>query len=344
LSEKETKEQEKTVQQAVEAKTEAQEAAGQEPATEDKAAEETAQAPEPTAIGDEKVAILKHDIYRRGGDDTTEAVSIELAVKNVSDVALGSVLFEAELYDIGGNVLDKVEHKTVELKPGIKRTIRINYSEPNSDKVRSYCVRAAKIAMTPEPAATGNEMVKILKHNINIGTEYYRSSASGADIAVRNVSDKTIATLVFEAVFYDIEGNILDTVKHSEIDLKPNTSRAINIRCNKQGTDSLKSYNVKIARVTTTDVEKVQLRRHEIRTTDNGEEEVRGAVKNISNVKADAALVATFLDPKKESIGTRVIIIRDIEPNNVRHFHFLFKPMEGDRVRSYTLGIGDLVE
>jgi hypothetical protein len=52
----------------------------------------TPKAPEPTAIGDEKIAILKHDIYRKGGEgDTTEAIGIELAVKNVSDTVIGSV-------------------------------------------------------------------------------------------------------------------------------------------------------------------------------------------------------------------------------------------------------------
>ena len=347
MSEKETKEKEKTAQKAVEPGTKAQEAAREEPLAEEQAAreaEEKPKAPEPTAIGDEKVAILKHDIYRKGGDDTTEAVSIDLAVKNVSDTAIGSVLFEAELYDIEGNILDKVEQKTVDFKPGISRTIRINYSEPNSDKVRSYCVRVARIAMTPEPVVTGNEKIKILKHSLNSGITEYRGSSAGVDIAVRNVSDATIATLIFEAVFYDIEGNILDTVKHSEIELKPNTSRAISIRCKQQSSNDLRSYNVRIVRATTTDVERVQLRRHEIRTTDGDGEEVRGIVKNISDFKTDAALVASFLDSKKESIGTRVIIIRDIEPNSARQFHFIFKPMEGDRVRSYSLNIGDLVE
>ena len=32
---------------------------------------------------------------------------------------------------------------------------------------------------------------------------------------------------MFEATFYSIEGNVLDTVKHKEINLKPNMSRSI---------------------------------------------------------------------------------------------------------------------
>ena len=175
--------------------------------------------------------------------------------------------------------------------------------------------------------------------------EYDYTDLCGINIAIKNVSDTTIATLVLKAMFYDIEGNVLDTVKHSEIELKPNTSRAISINYNKQENyQQLKSYDIKITKMTTADVEKVQLRRHEITTTDTSEE-VTGLVKNISNSKTDTALVATFFDSnKEENIGTRVLILREIESITTRQFHFKFKPMEGDKVRSYTLNIGDLVE
>ncbi len=310
-----------------------------------KKVEEAPKFPEPTAIGNEKIAILKHDLYQKASGDAAKAVSIELSVKNVSDITIGSVLFEAELYDIEGNVLDKVEHKTADFRPDVSRTIRIDYSEPNSDKVRSYRVRVTRVAMAPEPKVTGNETVKILKHSLNGGVPgSFSRATAGADVSIRNVSDITIASLIFEAAFYDIEGNIIDTVKHSEIELKPDTSRAITIDLKQQDASKLISYDIKIARMTTTDIERVQLRRHEIRTTDTGEEEVRGVVKNISNVKAGAALVATFFDSNQENIGTRVVTLRDIDPDDVRHFHFIFKPMVGDRVRSYTLNIGDLVE
>jgi hypothetical protein len=95
--------------------------------------------------------------------------------------------------------------------------------------------------------------------------------------------------------------------------------------------------------VVTTDVERIQIRQHEIRTTNNGEE-VRGIVKNISLVKTDIALVATFYNSCKENIGIRVIVLKDIEPNNIRKFHFVFKPQEGDIVKTYNLSIGDIVE
>jgi len=203
---------------------------------------------------------------------------------------------------------------------------------------------------TPAPTATGNEKIKILKHSLpetdmsrdeeyTSGEEYPIS----VELAIRNVSDSTIATTVFEAVFYDEEGNIVDTVKHREICLQPNTSRAIRISSSETEYDKVKSYDVRVVRTTTADVEKVQLRRHEIRTTETGEEEIRGIVKNISEVKTDTAVVVTFYDPKKENIGTKVLVLRDIEPNTIRQFDLKFKPQEGDRVGTYSLNVGEIV-
>jgi hypothetical protein len=201
----------------------------------------------------------------------------------------------------------------------------------------------------PAPTATGNEQITILKHEISRMEDDFLYGASGVsstniELAIRNVSDSNIASAVFEAAFYDIEGNIVDTVRHREIDLKTNTSRAISISYTGPKYNEVKSYDVRIIRTTTPDVEKVQLRRTELRATETGEEEVIGTVKNISEVKTDAAVVATFYDFNKENIGTNVLILRDIEPNTVREFDLKFKPQEGDVVRSCTINIGEVVE
>ncbi|MFC2026541.1 hypothetical protein ACFLUX_01020 [Chloroflexota bacterium] len=315
---------------------------------------ELPKAPEPLATGDERITILKHDIYRKGGEvDSTEAIGIGLTAKNVSDKVIGSVLFEAELYDMEGNILDTVEHKEYELLPNASRTLRINYLGPEVDKVKSYHVRVTKTVMTPEPSATGNEKVNVIKHGIRINLDKSRKredeagkdiESIGVDLAIRNVSNSTIATVIFEVLFYDIEGNILDTVKHKEFDMQPSTSRAVVILASILEYKEIKSYNVGITRTVTADVEKVQLRRHEIIANKAGEEEINGVFINISEVKTDAALVAAFYDPKKENIGTKVLILRDIEPHTIHKYHLIFKPQEGDIVRTYTLNVGEIVE
>ena len=207
---------------------------------------------------------------------------------------------------------------------------------------------AKKTPKTPVPTATGNEKIKILKHKLSqVGVQDFCISCRGAisiELVIRNISDSTLATTVFEALFYDIEGNILDTVEHKTFELKPDTSRVVGIGSLIPEYNKIKSYNVRITRTTTTDVEKVQLRRHERRKTETGEEEIIGVVKNISEVKTDAALVTTFYDLKKENIGTEVLVLRDLEPNDIRQFSFKFKPQEGDRVSKYYLTIGEIIE
>ena len=198
----------------------------------------------------------------------------------------------------------------------------------------------------PAPTATGNEKIAILKHNIfEIDMERGADDPTARlELAIRNVSDSTIATAVFEALLYDQEFNIIDTVKHRETKLKPDTSRLIRIITSIPAyeSDQIARYDVRLLRATTADVEKVQLLRYEVRTTETGEEEVWGVAKNISEVKTDAAAVVTFYDANMENIGTNVLILRDIEPNTIRQFDFRFKSQAGDTVRHCSVIVGEI--
>jgi hypothetical protein len=196
-----------------------------------------------------------------------------------------------------------------------------------------------------EPIVKGTKDIIILKHRLFENSDMRNGKMEiGVELAIRNISAATIATAIFEAIFYDIDNNMLDTVKHKEIELKPNTSRAININSSMRQFGKIKRYEIRIIKVTTADMEKVQVRRNAIRTTESGAEEIRGAVNNIGCVKTDTALIATFYDRSDECIGSKVIIIRDIEPGALKQYNFLFKPQEGDVVKSYKLNIGDVVE
>jgi hypothetical protein len=191
----------------------------------------------------------------------------------------------------------------------------------------------------PKPTATGDDKLAIINHQL-IGSMGPRDpNLGGAKLTIKNVSDEIIASAVFDVIFYDIEGNIVDRFEHKETDIKPGNSRSVFSLVKARTFNEIKSYDIKVIRVMTADVERVQLRRHEIRTTETGEEEVRGTVKNISNNKADAVLVATFYDDKKEIIGTKAVILRDIEPDDIKQFHFRFRPQEGDMVKTYNFKI-----
>ncbi|MFC1875121.1 hypothetical protein ACFLY3_03100 [Chloroflexota bacterium] len=293
------------------------------------------------ATGDDNISIIKHGIYTEFEESgARKKTGAELTICNVSGSTIASALFEAVFHDKEGGTLDTVEYKAIELLPNLDRIIRINSSSLEGNKAEGYNVRLVKTTITPEPKATGNDKIEIRKHI------FYNDDTSRAyaELVIKNVSNSTIATAVFEAAFYDIEGTIIDTVTREIFEYKPNTSRALNIISSIDEYNRVRGYNIKITRTTTTDVEKVQLRRHEAKTTDAGEEEINGIAKNISNIKTDAAVVANFFDQKNENIGSRVIILREIEPNTVRQFHFVFKPQEGDIVRTCTFHVGELEE
>ncbi len=270
--------------------------------------------------------------------DQDTAIPIEFEVINTSDTAICSVYFEINLYDSEGNLMDTITERTFELKPDISRIINIKYSSSKKDRVNSYEVSVTKVVLTLTPIVNDNEMIAILSHGIFRTGGFSRALECGVNLAIRNRSDAIIASAIFEIIFYDIEGNELHSVKHKEVELPQNTSRRIIINCPGIYSDIIRNYSVKITRTTSADTEKVILRRHEIETTDCGEE-VRGIIKNISSVKTDAAIIATFYNLKNDIIGTNETIIADIEPNSLKQFHFNFKPREGDSVGKYSLNI-----
>ena len=199
----------------------------------------------------------------------------------------------------------------------------------------------------PEPMVYGNDKVAITKHKLEEMQVYNCMYKICVDYAIRNVSDKTIATIVFEAKFYNEKGKEMDTVLHKEIEFQPGVSRGIIIPSkNVIIPGVVKSYEVRIIKMTTTETEKVQLRNQDMKIDPvTGGAELRGMVKNISAAKTDAVLLITFGNFKKEVIGEKVIIIRDIEPEQMKKFQFTYKPYGGEMVDSFGVVIvSDIAE
>lgn len=205
---------------------------------------------------------------------------------------------------------------------------------------------ANPILLLPEPTAIGNDRIEILKHSlVQLDTLSDRAHhpRPWLELVIRNSTNRAIATMLFKVDFYDQAGNLIETVKHREIALEPDRSRAVVINFSPYGYEKIKSYTARLIRTTTAEEEKVQLRRHESNTTETGEERITGIVKNLSNAKADAAVVVTFYDTQDEIIATKVVILRDIEANSLGQYELEFQPRDGDQIGSYTIGIGDLV-
>jgi hypothetical protein len=133
---------------------------------------------------------------------------------------------------------------------------------------------------------------------------------------------------------------------HKEYEIKPKTSRAITIKPTADNITGgpVKSYNINLLKTITTDIEKIQILRNEVKRVENGGQEISGILKNISNFKTDAVLIATFRDFKEETVGIKILKVNDMGPNSLRKFSLLFTPSEVDIIKSHTLDIGEMIE
>ena len=307
---------------------------------------ETSKIPQPVAVGSDGITIQEHGIYRKVGEgEEVELVGVDFTIKNVSDLEICTAVYEVVFYDVEGKALDTVKQKTVELRPKNNRKIRVISSGDFKDKVKSYSVKVLEVVFPPAPVVIEHEKIKILKHCISSPEKVeVKNFPNSIEFAVKNISGENIATAVFEVMFYDVEGNLLEEAEKRVNDLKANMCRAINVDCHVMKFNILKSYSIKVTRVVTMDVEKVQVRRHEKETTEDGEEKITGTIKNISEEKTDAALVAQYYDISEELVGLSVLPLRDVEPNETRNFEVRYRPQEEDKVAKYKLTIADIVE
>ncbi len=288
-----------------------------------------------------KIAILGHNIFKEDDKSEDSSIVIELKIKNVIDKIVGSVVFETEFSDKDGNVVDVVERKASSISPNGERTVRLVHKEDVNKPVVNYNVKVRDIVMVPDPVATGNDMILMTKHNLK-----YMDNAmlEGVECGIKNISDKIIATLIIECTLFNSEGNVLGTAQHKETDLLPGKSRGVMIQppLTVPGF-MIQSYNIRFLRVVTADIEKVQVIKSEMRTVGD-EKEVTLTCKNISMEKADVAVITKFVNDNGETIGTKVIPVKDMEPNTNRQFKLVFKPLSGDSVKKHEIIIGDLVE
>ena len=56
------------------------------------------------------------------------------------------------------------------------------------------------------------------------------------------------------------------------------------------------------------------------------------------------AVIINFVNDNGETVGTKVIPVKDMEANTTRQFKLTFKPLSGDSVKKHEITIGDLVE
>ena len=256
----------------------------------------------PIINGTEKLCILNHNICKYNQVDGSYRTGVKFDVKNVSDSIIGSVIFKVIFYNSQNIIVDEIEEKKFELSP--EKITSFHIYTKTTETVKSYDISVVHTTMAHTPVVYGDDKVSILKHNIALVNNHPHSREwKEIDLVIRNVSNVNIASLIFEATFYDIEGNILDINRHEESDLPSNTSRTICILTStytycseKYHYKNIWSYSVKIVKIITSDMQKVRIKYHNRKTVGNATEEINGLVKNIWNMKTDTTIAATFFN------------------------------------------------
>jgi len=313
----------------------------------EKLADMARKAPDPVVNGNAQIEFLSHSLIPKRGKDETAGKGVAFGIKNTAGSSIGNVVFEAVLFDAKGNIIDTLEQSVVDLEAGKTRNMRMETRRAATIDVKSYDVRIKNMVVTPVPVVTGDERISILRHDfqdtgtLDVGITQIKR---GIELAVRNVSGEDLATVIFEAELFDSGGGLVQTLRHKEHDIKSNTSRAFLIQSNGVKEDVVRSYNIKVIKTVTSDVEKVQLRRNEVKRLRGGREELSGLLKTISRGKTSAVLVVTYLDADEEPIGLGALRVNDIEPGTVRNFSLGFTAPEGETVKTRNMDIGEMIE
>jgi hypothetical protein len=296
--------------------------------------------PEAMAKGSVEVEVLKHSLLNKENCDVGVGKGANVVLKNISGRYIYEVKFTLVFYDMDGDVLEETELKIENIEKDQEYSINIVSALSEDEDISSYALEIGEAKMTPQPKAVGNETIEITSHSFLI-TE--GEDTAGVEFSVKNISNKTIARAVFQVEFMDHKGGELETVWQKEQELEPQSEKSIVAKTEKDGAVQLKTYKITVYKVVTSDVEKVLLYGHEM-TDVEGKKKITGTLKNISSEKTTAALVATCIDENGEKVGTRVVMLENLEPWVCKQFKIIFEVPEGDNVSSYTLRIGKLTE
>jgi hypothetical protein len=196
-----------------------------------------------------------------------------------------------------------------------------------------------------DSVAIGNESLTIIKHAMRPFSRMRGfpdvEHTTWIDMTILNTTDKTIATAIFEGIFFDINGNVLEKIKHTIYELKPNCSRVITVVNDITRSELIKSYKIGIVKTVTADIERIQIQKHTMRKNADGGVEIWGILKNISAVKTNVSVILTVNDFNNEKIGKSVLVIEGIDPESYKKFSFIFNAPDGDAVSKYSLEIAE---
>ncbi|HAS04758.1 MAG TPA: hypothetical protein DCR71_03220 [Dehalococcoidia bacterium] len=219
-------------------------------------------------------------------------------------------------------------------------TLLKNFDETSGEGLPSAEKLAEMARKAPEPVANGNKQVEIVSHKV-LPKSGEGSPGKGVYLEIKNITSAAIGKLTLQTLMFDAKEYVIDTVEKTVTDFQCDKTRILRIVTSAENAD-VKSYEVKITNIAVTPV--AVATGDERKILPNGDVNVSGMIKNVSGIKTDASIAVTFLDTKKEEPGTVVLPVKDIEPGSVKNFSLLFRPPTGEKVKTYTIDIGETAE
>jgi hypothetical protein len=234
-------------------------------------------------------------------------------------------------------------------------SLLLNFEETSGEGEPAPEKLAEMLCKAPEPVVAGSEQVDILSHDFLIKEG---GEKVGVLINIKNIASADLGKVVFESVFFDIEGNVVDMVEYQTRECKNGENRTICIETPKAKDIGIRSYDVRIKNVVITPIpmasgnDRISIIKHTFQELDlvlsNADGEVRSRVSiSLMNVSEDiintAIFEAEFYDLYGESLGTVHHEEYDIKPKTRRAFFITTDSIEEYKAKSYKIRTIDTI-
>jgi hypothetical protein len=204
------------------------------------------------------------------------------------------------------------------------------------------CVETEK---EPVQKAPEENKIAILSHNVFREEDEKSGSRIVVELNIKNVMERPVGSVVFEAVFSDVNGNIINKVEQRVSSIAPNTTRTVRLVYKEDAAKPVGNYNVKVRDIVMVPKsafagnDKVLITKHSLKYMDNAIlEGLECGIKNISD-KPIATLIieCTFFDGEGGVLSVIKHKETNLIPGNSRGL-MIPVPMSGEsfKIQSYN--------
>jgi hypothetical protein len=294
--------------------------------------------------------VLESKLVVKQVDSEERVVGAFIKIRNICGINISTVRLDVTFIDWLNITVCEVQKDIRDLRINETKNVWIDVPTKFRGKTDKCCIKIRSFITLP-CVAEGNDILEVQSHKFaQIEIPFGRGEIDWGiviDVAVKNTSEFNIATAVFEIKFYDHVGNLMDVTIWKEYDIPAGSIRPMKISSKKVRDESdtvAKSYEFKVLRTISPEVEKFCLQVGGIKKSEFGEPIFRGIVRNMSSEMADAAIAVTFYNAVGYELFTNVVEVKGVESGAKREFEFACKSLTDDKPESWSVAIGEITK